>query len=175
MNMIIGKKQIIMAALVAALGLGVFANWYYVGLDGKESEQAVAVDESVMNETDNNEIQNAAKTEEYFESAKLKKMTARDEAVETLQTVIDACDSSSDAAINAVEELNNLNTCFLLETDIENLVSASIGGECLCTIDQNGIEVIVADDLLSDETVLVISDIINTNCGNVENIRITGA
>ncbi len=179
MNMIIGKKQIVMAALVAALGLAVFANWYYVGANENGKDLTVAVNEKLSKdvissanavEEIDNDVQN-----EYFETARLNRLNARDEAVETLQNILDTCDSESEAAINAAKELSNINTGMMLETDIENLITAKIGSDCICTIETNGIEVVIEEALLDDDAVLAISDIISSNCGTVENIRITGA
>ena len=178
MNMIIGKKQIVMASLVAALGLAVFANWFYA-----DNEQQLLQDgsEVIENVSDNEDTElvgggvSEQNSQEYFAAAKLSRTTARDEAVETLQNVIDTCDASSEAAVAAVLALTELNETILLENDVESLVIAKLGGECICSIDDSGVEVIVDGEKLNDDTVLVISDIVYANCGTIENIRITGA
>lgn len=178
MNMIIGKKQIIMAALVAALGLAVFANWYYVGSGDKQDALTVGVHEDsqeAISAANAQPIVQDTDTQGYFETARLQKMNARDEAIEVLQNVIDSCDASSDAAKTAVQEMNTLNAGLLLETDLENMIKATVGGECICCVEENGIDVVISDDCLNDDAVLAISDIINASCGTVENIRITGA
>lgn len=179
MNMIIGKKQIIMASMVAALGLAVFVNWYYTGNEDILNNTAVGASEEASQEilgaaefVDSSVAQSAA---DYFASAKLNRTTARDEAVETLQTVIDTCDASSEAAVAAVLELSELNSSILLENEVESLVSAKLNSECICSVDENGVEIVVEDEVLNDDSVLAISDIVYANCGNVENIRITGA
>ncbi len=179
MNMIIGKKQIVMATMVAALGLAVFVNWYYSG-----NESMIDGDNLPANETSQQEVLGAAEyvdntaeksAEEYFAAAKLDRTTARDEAVETLQTVIDSCDPSSEAAVAAVLELSALNSSILLENEVESLITAKISSDCICKIDESAVEIIVEDEMLNDESVLSISDIVYANCDNVENIRITGA
>ena len=178
MNMIIGKKQIVMASLVAVLGLAVFVNWYYSGESADSDSLAVDASQSIESSSveGTSEDQNAAADpSEYFANAKLTRSAARDEAVETLQAVIASCDQSSEAAKTAVQELSSLNAVILLETDIESLVTAKVGGECICNIKEGGIEVIVPKDNLDETSVLAISDIIHSSCGTVENIRITGA
>ncbi|MBQ3519604.1 MAG: SpoIIIAH-like family protein [Clostridia bacterium] len=179
MNMIIGKKQIVMASLVAALGLAVFVNWYYTG-----NENLLDTENLPANETSQQEILGAAEyvdntaeqsADEYFAAAKLDRTTARDEAVETLQTVIDSCDPSSEAAVAAVLELSALNSSILLENEVESLITAKVNSNCICKIDEKAVEIVVEEEILNDESVLAISDIVYANCENVENIRITGA
>ena len=179
MNLLIGKKQIIAASMVAALGLAVFVNWYYTGndnnLNGEELQAAEASDAEMLGAAEYVDNDLSQSTEEYFASAKLNRTTARDEALESLQTVIDTCDASSEAAVAAVLELSELNSVILLENEVESLVTAKVNSECFCSIDANGVEIVVSEDVLSDENILSISDIIYANCNDVENIRITGA
>ena len=179
MNLIIGKKQIVMAGLVTALGLAVFVNWYYTG-----NKSLIDADNMSADEVSQQEIMGAAEyvdniaeqsADEYFAAAKLDRTTARDEAVETLQTVIDSCDPSSEAAVAAVLELSALNSSILLENEVESLITAKVNSNCICKIEETAIEIIVEDEILNDESVLAISDIVYANCENVENIRITGA
>ncbi len=179
MNLIIGKKQIVMAGLVTALGLAVFVNWYYTG-----NKSLIDADNMSADEVSQQEIMGAAEyvdniaeqsADEYFAAAKLDRTTARDEAVETLQTVIDSCDPSSEAAVAAVLELSALNSSILLENEVESLITAKVNSNCICKIEETAIEIIVEDEILNDDSVLAISDIVYANCENVENIRITGA
>ena len=49
MHVLLGKKQIVLAALVVALGLAVFVNWYYTGTDTRlfpegDSQNNLSVD-----------------------------------------------------------------------------------------------------------------------------------
>ncbi len=175
MNMIIGKKQIVMASLVAALALAVFVNWFYAGNENtlENSLQANADEQSqeVAGSADATEIS----AQEYFSAAKLNRSGARDSAIENLRTVIDTCDASSEAAVAAVLELSELNEVILAENELETQITAKTGSECICTISENSVEVIVHEDVLNDDAVLAISDIIYANCEKIENIRITGA
>ncbi|MBQ3087209.1 MAG: SpoIIIAH-like family protein [Clostridia bacterium] len=179
MNMIIGKKQIVMASLVAALGLAVFVNWYYAGnedvLDGNSLQASVEEGGSQVLDVAGQAQDETPDAQEYFSSAKLNRATARDSAIENLQSVIDTCDASSDAAVTAVLELSELNATILTENEVESLITAKTGSECICNINEDDVEVIVYQDALNDDSVLAISDIIYANCGDVENIRITGA
>lgn len=179
MNLLIGKKQIIAASLVAALGLAVFVNWYYTNndeiLNGKELTVDETTDSEILGAAEYVNNSNSQSVDDYFANAKLNRTNARDEALETLQTVIDTCDASSEAAVAAVLELSELNSAILLENEVESLVTAKLNTDCLCSIDSNGVEIVVSKDILNDESVLSISDIIYANCNDVENIRITGA
>ena len=143
---------------------------------GDDELQAVVehADENVVDAAVQHEDA-AAERDEYFSAAKLNRTTARDSAIENLQTVIDNCDASSEAAVAAVLELSELNATILTENEVESLITAKTGSDCICNIGEAGVEVIIYDDVLNDDSVLSISDIIYANCDKVDNIRITGA
>ena len=96
MNMIVGKRQIILMALVLGLGIAVYLNWIYADggndfvLTGKMSETKNYGDaqyvESPLDIGDG---------EAYFAEAKITRTKSRDEAVETLKTMLS--DSTLDA------------------------------------------------------------------------------
>lgn len=47
MSMSIGKRQIVLATLVVALGAAVFVNWYYTKPDAEKANTGVTVTEEV--------------------------------------------------------------------------------------------------------------------------------
>ena len=63
-----------------------------------------------------------------------------------------------------------------METDIENLVAAAVGGECIAVVSDNAVDVVVGEDRLDDASVLRIHEIVSEVCGNsYENVRISAA
>ncbi|MDR2909310.1 MAG: SpoIIIAH-like family protein, partial [Oscillospiraceae bacterium] len=99
MNMIIGKRQIILTALVLGLGIAVYLNWEYskVSVDVPAQE---AIQEHTPNygeaqyvdaeapEGEEVIAEDAMDDDAYFAEAQLSRQKARDEAVETLAVML---------------------------------------------------------------------------------------
>ncbi len=84
-----------------------------------------------------------------------------------------SADGSADDVGAAREKIAALTQAAKLQTDIESLVSAQVGGECVAVAGENGLEVIVSKGALTEENVLRISDIVRGVCGSTfENVRV---
>lgn len=152
--MVVRKRQIIAAALVLALGSAVFINWYY---NRPSVKSAVAT----------------GKSSDYFASAKLRRNSAHDEASETLNKVIKDSSSDASAVKEATEALKALSNAIKLEGDIEALIKAKTGGDCVVIINNNSAEVIAAKGALNDMVILQIKEIVLKQTGfSAENITI---
>ena len=92
-SMIFGKKQIILCCLVMALGIAVYMNWRIV--DEGEDYTAASVTESTKKYGDSQYVDSqnidggdSIDGDIYFSEAKLTRQKTRDEAVETLQVMM---------------------------------------------------------------------------------------
>ena len=117
-NFVIGKKQIILAALVVLLGGAVYVNYLYAdkGDDylvtdvlnqtsqtestaetGGEVASAATDSERLegKNYGDAQLVGGEVTASEYFEKAQLERTKARDEAVETVKSVLENSDASA--------------------------------------------------------------------------------
>lgn len=192
--MIFKKRQVLMAALVVALGAAVFVNWYYT-----KQPQTVQTNSPVSSTQQNTENQEAAtagnlgdaqfvsgtlpssenKTTdepEYFVQAKLDRTIAHDKAKETLQQTIDSSTADAESKKAASEALEKLSANIKKETDTENLIKAKISSGCVVVIDNGKAQVIVEKGKLNDTVVLQIKEIVIQQTGfTVENITIIEA
>lgn len=191
--MIFKKRQVLMAALVVALGAAVFVNWYYT-----KQPQTVQTNSPVSSTQQNTENQEAAtagnlgdaqfvsgtlpssenKTDEpeYFVQAKLDRTVAHDKAKETLQQTIDSSTADAESKKAASEALEKLSSNIKKETDTENLIKAKISSGCVVVIDNGKAQVIVEKGKLNDTVVLQIKEIVIQQTGfTVENITIIEA
>lgn len=192
--MIFNKRQVLMAALVVALGAAVFVNWYYT-----KQPQTVQTNSPVSSTQQNTENQEAAtagnlgdaqfvsgtlpssenKTTdepEYFVQAKLDRTVAHDKAKETLQQTIDSSTADAESKKAASEALEKLSANIKKETDTENLIKAKISSGCVVVIDNGKAQVIVEKGKLNDTVVLQIKEIVIQQTGfTVENITIIEA
>ena len=171
MNMIIGKRQIILAALVLGLGIAVYLNWQY-----SQNVVDLPVTDLLETEADYGEAQyvdavdpNAAQTagdgdlldeETYFVEAKLSRQRARDEAVETLASILaDAnleTDQKADLALRAADLAASIET----EGKIENLIKAKGFTDVMVYYDTERADVILKTSGLLDNEAAQIKDII---------------
>lgn len=173
MHILIGKRQIILSALVVMLGLAVFVNWYFTGTDTQLQPEGAASSEKQEEKTGKIELVNAEE-DDYFASVRMQRAASRDETMEELQDAMAKSAEDSEAAVIVSAMINELSQAKQRETDIESLVSSTIGSECVAVISENSVEVVVGHEGLNDDSALKISDIVNSVCGNdYEKIRIS--
>ena len=84
MNMVVGKRQIVLAALVMGLGCAVYLNWEYTKMD---TNIDTAVAETGKNYGDAQFV-SSEEEDAYFAEAKLSRTKSRDEAAEALSEML---------------------------------------------------------------------------------------
>ena len=175
MNMIIGKRQILLAALVVVLGAAVFINYQYASgsdiIQGNDTAKNYGdtqlVDKNVENEA-MSENPTAANSD-YFASARLSREQSRDEAVETMARMMENGGSNEDVSAAALQ----ITTAMEQEADIESLVRAKGFTDCIAYVDTDSVSVVVQAESLESEQIAQIRDIVlNSSDIAVENIKI---
>lgn len=173
MNTIIGKKQILMAALVLGLGAAMYLNWQYADI-GKEL--AASKNEDGKNYGDAKYVAEAVETEEnevYFAEAKLSRTKSRDEAVATLKEML--LDSALDAEQKALlaNKAADFAKSIEVEGKIENLIKAKGFKDCMVYYDNDSIDIVIkTQGLLDDETAQIWDIISKETTVPVENVSI---
>ena len=176
---IIGKKQIVMACMTMILGIAVYVN--YVIADNSELKMADNISEG--DEYGETQFVNAGESdlmdlskvsaEDYFAQARIDKTTSRDEAVQTLQTVMGGGDiSENEAVVNALAavELSHMTE---LENKMESLIKAQGYKDCIVYLDENDARVVVQSDGLDTAKAASIKDIVLSESKiSAQNIRI---
>jgi len=177
MSKTIKKKQLILSGLVIVLGAAVLANWY---LTSPRNSAAAGEGESNVTAGDAHNLGdaqyvNSGSSNEYFAGVRLSRNEAYDKSVASLKELIsDASDENAAAAASA--SLADISDNKIAESNIETLVSAKIGGECVCVVNTDSVEVIVEDRCLTDNSVLQIKEIVQGSFDvSPENITIIGA
>lgn len=177
MNMIIGKKQIILASLVVGLGLAVYVNYQFAQTDGELTAASAA--ESNKNYGDaqlvdaNDPSVDGMDPEAYFAEAKVTRQRSRDEAIETMKDML--TDASIDANMKAEMVLKATELSKSVETEgkIENLIKAKGFEDCMVYYDTEAVDVVVKTEGLQPEEVAQMKDIIlDETSVPVENISI---
>ena len=176
MNMIVGKKQIVLASLVAALGVAVYLNYQFAGEDLElvtaNTTQQTAV-EGALEETQEQEhygdaqfvdskqvAQNTQEDGEYFSQARLTRQKTRDQAQEALQVMLTDTALTQEQKDELTAQAGGMVQAIETEGRIENRIKAKGFDECMVYCSSEKVDVIVKAPELQVGLVVKIRDII---------------
>ena len=176
MNVIIKRRQLILATLVVALGAAVFVNWYYTGSNSLKTTEETTSPQYVQNLGEAKYVNADGNTADYFSTVKLNRTKSKDEALEKLNKSLGEAQPGSEEAKTITASINQLTERVKTESDIETLVSAKVAGECVVILNEDSAQVIVKKGCLNSETALQIMDIVTTNANlSAEKVKISEA
>ena len=156
---IIGKKQLLIITLVGALGLSVFINWYYSN-PKQEITEPELTEKSNLGEAQYVNSSSITDSNEFYSNANINRTKAHDLAKENLNEIINNPDSTKETVSLARERLFKLSEQIKLETDIENIIKSQTSSQCLVTLNDKNIEVIVPKDSINETSIVKIKSII---------------
>ena len=175
MKNLLKKRQLILVTLVLALGAAVFVNWYYSKPEVAVDSQVVSPTQASVNEGsgederlgDSQYVHNPyrASAGEYFAGAKLKRSAAHDEAKDTLNAVVTNAKADAKAVSDAGKSLQALATAIKLEADCESLITAKTGSECLVTIGEGNVQVVLGGPPIDGATAMQVTEILLQKTG----------
>lgn len=171
------KRNAVVAAIVLFVCVAVYLNWSYGQRDtsvsanqstdtktlgeaelvGTETETAAAADG-----TEEIEAVSEVQEESYFDTARLSRQEARDEALAILQATVDDPNADEAAIASASESITAMAVATTTESEIENLVAAKGYEDCVAYIGDNSVSVVVAapEEGLQAADVAKITDIV---------------
>ena len=142
----IWKKNLVAAALLITVCVGIYVNWTYSEdksvaalTDTLDAEKVMSEDTLVLSE-DADALQTTAS--DYFAAVRLSRQEARDSAVSLLQEAMAYSEEGENTTANA--QLDELVQTALCEAQIESLVVAKGYTDCVAYIGEEGISVAVA-------------------------------
>lgn len=179
-NLIIGKKQIILAGLTVLLGVAVYANYLYSAAGSEIPEQDAAAGnygdvQFVSSELSGDKAITVSSTnsDEYFAQARLDKQQSRDEAVEVLQSFYYGGDSTEEELAVIAQDVIEVSSYIETETKVENLLKAQGFSEALCYLSDSSANVIVkTNGLDTAQAAQIKSTLLGEIAIPVENITI---
>ena len=173
MNMIIGKRQIVLATLVFGLGVAIYLNWEFS--NSEEQNKLVQRVDSIKNygeaefvKRDNmkREEQNVAalstKSTEYFAQARLNRQKSRDESIEALKKMLEDSDGDQQKKDKLINDAAVLAKTIESEGKIENIIKAKGFSEVMVYLQGEKVTVIVKTKGLNNSQAAQIKDIIIT-------------
>ena len=175
----IWKKNLVAAALLVTVCIGIYANWSYTQAqqtadltDTLDEEKILSDDMLVMADTEDMQVaENTAA--DYFAAVRLSRQEARDSALTMLQEAMAYAEDSEASASN--EMLDGIVQTALCEAQIESLVVAKGYADCVAYIGDDGISVAVSapEGGLQKEDVALIADIVMTQSEyTIDKIRV---
>ena len=169
-NLIIGKKQIILASLTLVLGIAVYMNYVFaeVGNDiAADAEIQSAADTQVnygdaafvgADSSDPAEPASAGASD-YFAQARLSRMTSRDDAVQTLSAILGGGDLTEEENAAYTMEAVNLSQLSESESKVESLIRAQGFEDCVVYLDGETASIVVKSEGLAAEQAAQIKDL----------------
>lgn len=131
----IGKRNLVIAGAVVVIGLVVYLNWFL--FDAGSVDAPPAADAGAENKEEG--------ADNFFTVSLLNRNRARDEAIEVLQTVVDA-GTSNEASEAAMADIARIASDIEKEANIEELVKSKGFSECVAVISGQGVNIIVKGD-----------------------------
>ena len=175
--MILKKRQLVTSALVLALGAAVFVNWYYTKPHVQASPADVSATEAAENLGDAQYVlSDVSGKQDPFAAVRLKRERAHDTAVETLQEILQDSASTQAATTEASKALAKLTENMAAESDVETLIGAKTGQDCLVILDGQSAEVLLAQTPSESSVMLQITEIVVQKTGlDAEDVTIIEA
>lgn len=169
-NLLIGKKQIILSALVVILGGAIYVNYLYAD---KDAGFPVTQDVSVTQQQEKNEekdknknygdaqlVNGPIKNTDYFKKANFERAKSRDEAVATVKAVLEKESVTEEEKNQATAKIVELSQRIEDEGKIENLIKSKGFEECVVYLDQESANVVVKTEGLTAEQAAQIKNIV---------------
>lgn len=183
--MAFGKRQLVLAALVVALGAAVYLNWQFTGdnqlvaagtdvsektvgeaqLVNASAQSASSGEESAPADSGSQDPAEGKTAEEYFSETRLSRQKARDEAVELLEDTLQDAKTSEEAKKEAVSQAAVIAQNVLQENNIENLVKAKGFPDCVAFLQNGECTVVVQTEESNQSDAIVIKDIVAGQSG----------
>ena len=181
-----GKKQLVLASLVLALGAAVYLNWQFAGTNtlpvgdtSSETSQlgAAQLVNNAYVETVTDDLQSsteASTQEDALAQARVDRQNSRDDALELLDNVLESVDSDSAAKQQAVEEASAIAQNILEESNVESLLQAKGYSQCVAYITEEECSVVMAGSVEEADT-LIVQEIVMEQTGlSADKIKIIG-
>ena len=193
-----GKKELILSALVVAMGTAVYLNWqfdsgrndvkandnddlgtaHYVNAEIATSDSASRRESSSeyeINSMTSSDFSSMPTDEDnYFAKVRLERKQIQDDLIELAKEVIEATDSDTKGKKEAVEHLNKMTDIIRQQSNVENLIIAKGFDDCVAFIQNDECSIVVTGRELKSDMLIAIKDIVIGQTGiEFDKIRVT--
>ena len=175
-SIIFGKRQIVLAMLILALGAAVFLNWKFSGIDGNLDLTGALNSAKYIGDAKyvNNQITTTAKdSTDFFVKTRTDRAKARADSLAMLKEVVDDVKADAKAKASVIVEATKLAKNVETENSIETLIKGKGFSDCVAIISSENINVIVkTKGLLASESLQIQDIVTSTSKISLKNIKI---
>ncbi len=189
MSGIFGKKQVLLAVLVVALGVAVYLNYYFSAQNPPVAD-ANASTSSSKNLGDAQYVNNGSTTtpptggesgaaattgdpNDYFVQARLNRENARQEALDIIRDLMNDVKASEQTQQDALAKAAAIAAAVEQESKIESLVKAKGFSDCVAYIEEDACNIVVRSADLKAAQALQITEIVTAQSNIVaQNVKI---
>lgn len=193
-----GKKELVLSALVVAMGTAVYLNWqfdpgragsstnydddlgvaHYVNAEiataDVVSRKTVSSGSDYTSSTINISSSLPTDEENYFAKVRLERKQIQDDLIELAKEVIESTDVNGKGRKEAIEHLNKMTDIIQQQTNVENLIIAKGFEDCVAFIQNDECSIVVTGQELKSDTLIAIKDIVIGQTGiSFDKIRVT--
>lgn len=180
----IGKRHVILAGLVLALGAAVYLNWQFAPTENfvlptkssSVSDSELGKAEFVSANVSEDAQQTIANTSnDLLAESRLNRQTARDTVLDELEKQLEAVSTDATLKAQALESRTNHVNNIQLENTVETLIKAKGFTDCMVFINDDKVTVLLLEsDDLTSEKISIVTEIITGQTGaDISNITIT--
>jgi stage III sporulation protein AH len=169
-----GVRNLAIVLSVLVIGVSVFVNWTLFGDSGKGTGTGDTPTGQQGTDAGNVNAGTSAGSEtDYFSAAVIERESARDEALEVLQGVVDDAAALDSAKEQALKDIATMAKVIENESNIETLIKAKGFEECVAVINGEKANVIVKSEGLRPNDLSQILEIVYLQAGILpENVTI---
>lgn len=188
MKKFFAKKQWMMVALVAALGVAVYLNYYFTneptlsaGTDTSSPSSddgalgdAYFVNGVVSDVSKEDTSTDEAQATDYFDQARASRIAAREESLRLMQETLGRADATAEEKKQAQELASAVAQRVLQESNIENLILAKGFADSVVFIDGDACSVVVkAEQLQQQESLQILEIVLKHGSVAADKVQIT--
>lgn len=177
MSGIFGKKQVLLAVLVVALGVAVYLNYYFssqnppvANVNASTSGSKNLGDAQFVNnastttppsgETGTTTATGSTDPNDYFVNARLNRETARQEALDIIRDMMNDVKATEKTQQDALAKAADIAAAVEQESKIESLVKAKGFDDCVAFIEEDQCNIVVRSEELTQAQALQITEIV---------------
>ena len=178
MSNIFGKKQVLLATLIVALGVAVYLNYYFSN-QSPVIDTGASVSDTSKNMGDAQYVGGSAQSSEpgdkadYFSQAR-KNRDARAQSLELIKEMMNDVKATDAIKKQALEKTEAVAAAIEQESKIESLIKAKGFADCVVYIEGENCNVVVKADSLQPQQTIQITEIVTAQSKIVaQNIKIS--
>ena len=175
MKEFLGKKAVLLATLVLALGAAIYVNYFFADPNAMMNGGAEQPDDDkTLGEAINVNTDVAKPTAaEYFADARKSREESRAEAVQTVKDLLNDVKATEEQKATATAEVITITKAIEQESNIESLIKAKGYADCIVYIANGSCSVVVQSEALTVQDTAKISQVVTAQSDiSAQNINI---